>query len=86
MDYDLEVVVSLPDGDDREEVELEGAELAKVVDADLVEFEKFMMERVDDSGPLSGPEKSIIKTYIWWKTHPIEEAEDGETPDDRSEM
>ena len=49
--------------------EYSDADLEKAVDEDLVEFEKFMMEKVDDSGPLSGPEKAIIKTYLYWKTH-----------------
>lgn len=44
-------------------------DLEQEVDEDLAEFEKFMMEKVDDSGPLSGPEKAILKTWIWWKTH-----------------
>ena len=48
---------------------LTGRELETAVDEDLVRFEKFMMEEVDSSGPLSGPEKAIIKTYIHWKTH-----------------
>jgi hypothetical protein len=50
-------------------VDLTGKELEAAVDEDLARFEKFMMEEVDDSGPLSGPEKAIIKTYIHWKTH-----------------
>lgn len=44
-------------------------QLEELVDKDIADFEKFMMEKVDQSGPLSGPEKAIIKTYIWWKTH-----------------
>ena len=43
--------------------------LEEAVDEDIAQFEKFMMEKVDSSGPLSGPEKAIIKTYLWWKTN-----------------
>lgn len=67
------------------EVVLGDATLEQVVDDDIAEFEKFMKAEVDDSGPLMGPEKSIIKTYIWWKTHPEEEEDDAEA-DDRSEV
>lgn len=52
----------------------------RAVDADIAAFEKFMMNKVDDSGPLMGPEKAIIKTYIWWKTH-SEEDVDGKAAD-----
>ena len=62
------------------EVTLEDRLLEEVVDEDLADFDKFMQENVDDSGPLSGPEKAIIKTWIWWKTHPKDEEEDVETP------
>ena len=45
-------------------------QLEAYVDEDITEFEKFMMAKVDNSGPLSKPEKAIIKTYLYWKTHP----------------
>ena len=49
---------------------VDGLLLEEEVDADIAAFEKFMMTRVDTSGPLSKPEKAIIKTYLYWKTHP----------------
>ena len=67
MNHFLKVVVL--DGRDASAVDLPGKDLEEVVDADLADFEKFMMEKVDDSGPLSGPEKAILKSWIWWKTH-----------------
>ena len=44
-------------------------DLEEEVDEDIAEFEKFMIEKVDDSGPLHRVEKAIIKTYLHWKTH-----------------
>lgn len=52
---------------------LTGKDLEAAVDEDLALFEKFMMEEVDSSGPLSGPERSIIKTYLYFKTHGVVE-------------
>lgn len=45
-------------------------DLEEAVDEDLAAFEQFMLTRVDPSGPLSKPERAIIKTYLYWKTHP----------------
>ncbi len=45
-------------------------DLEEAVDEDLAAFERFMLTRVDPSGPLSKPERAIIKTYLYWKTHP----------------
>ena len=50
---------------------LEGAELEKVVDADLDRFAKFYRERLGNA-TLSGYERAAIKTFLWWKTHPEE--------------
>jgi hypothetical protein len=44
-------------------------DLEEEVDEDLAAFEKFMIAKVDDSGPLHRVEKAIIKTYLHWKTH-----------------
>ena len=74
------------------EVVLEDKTLEQVVDADIASFEKFMLEKVDDSGPLMGPERAILKTYLWFKTHEtvdettVEEEEDVAEADDRSEV
>lgn len=54
----------------------EGETLEQAVNKDIAEFQEFFVERVDNSGGLSGPEVAILKTWLWWKTHP-EEA-DGE--------
>lgn len=54
------------------EKELSGKEMEEIVNADVVAFEKFFGEKLKNGG-LSGPERSIIKTYIYWKTHDEEE-------------
>lgn len=48
-------------------------DLEQRVDADITAFEKWFCENVDQSSPrLSGPERAIIKSYLWYKTHPGE--------------
>ena len=54
---------------DKPQEKPEGKELEKIVDDDIDRFQTFMMDRVDDSGPLMAPERSILKTYLWWKAH-----------------
>jgi hypothetical protein len=45
-------------------------ELEKIVDEDIADFEKWFCENVDTSAvALTGMEKSIVKTYLWYKTH-----------------
>lgn len=43
--------------------------LEPVVDADLDRFAKFYAEKLGN-GNLSKFERAVIKTYLWWKTHP----------------
>lgn len=43
-------------------------DLEKVVDADIAAFQKYFCEELGNSS-LSNPEISIVKTYLWWKTH-----------------
>ena len=64
----VEVVVQILD-ETRQEVALSGSDLEKVVNADLEAFQSFFTTQVDN-GSLTGPEAAIIKTYLWWKTHP----------------
>lgn len=44
-------------------------ELEKAADADIKKFAEYFCETLKNDS-LSGPERAIIKTYIWWKTHP----------------
>ena len=47
----------------------EGKELEKEVDGDIAAFnEWFQGEGKND--PMTPAEVAIIKTYLWWKTHP----------------
>jgi hypothetical protein len=51
-------------------VTLGSGNLEQEVDRDIAEFEKFFIENVDTStSRLMGPEKAIIKSYLWYKTH-----------------
>ncbi len=57
----LSEAIELPEG-------VEEPTLEQIVDADIEKFrEYFCGELGNDS--LSAPERSIIKTYLWWKTH-----------------
>lgn len=50
--------------------ELGGEELEEVVNEDIKQFEKWFCENVDTKAVrLTGPERAIIKTYLWYKTH-----------------
>ncbi len=46
-----------------------GEDLESLVDEELEAFQAFMLAKVD-AGRLIPVEKTIIKTYLWWKTHP----------------
>jgi len=49
---------------------LEGVELEKIVDEDLLKFADFYKKTLGND-ILSQFEKAAIKTYLWWKTHPV---------------
>ena len=49
---------------------LEGTELEKIVDADLVNFADFYKKTLKNE-VFTNFEKAAIKTYIWWKTHKV---------------
>lgn len=59
--------------------EMPGTELEKLVDADLAEFDKFWQSMMSNS-KLTPPEKGVIKSYVWWKTHTPKNS--GETPEE----
>lgn len=50
---------------------LKGEELEKVVNDELEQFEEWFRNHLD-SEPLARAERSILKTYLWYKTHPGE--------------
>jgi len=44
--------------------------LEQEVDRDIKAFEQWFCERVDPSATqLSGPERAIIKSFLWYKSH-----------------
>lgn len=43
-------------------------ELEKEVDADIVNFDAWF-QQAGKNDPLTGAEKAILKTWLWWKTH-----------------
>ena len=45
-----------------------GKELEVIVEADIEAFAKFFCEKLGNDS-LSKPERAILKTYLWWKTH-----------------
>lgn len=47
--------------------------LEKIVDEDINKFEEFFKKLGGDNTELSRPERSIIKTYVYWKTHEEED-------------
>ena len=47
--------------------EVDGDQLKGLVDQDVADFDTFFQTL--DNSPLLPPELSILKTYIWWKTH-----------------
>lgn len=49
----------------------EAPTLEQVVDADIAEFEEYFCKMLKNSS-LAAPEKAILKTYLYWKTHPAE--------------
>jgi hypothetical protein len=70
----IEVTVITKEGlsfpkDKEAEENLTGEELEKIVNADLDGFSEFFCKRLNNDS-LSGPERAVIKTYLWWKTHP----------------
>lgn len=46
----------------------EGQSLESAVDEDIAAFEEYFCGELKNDS-LSKPERSIIKTYLWWKTH-----------------
>lgn len=60
---------------------VEAGKLEEVVDADIRKFEEWFC-REGKNDPLSGPERAIIKTYLWLKLHGAkkEEAEASSSP------
>ena len=62
----LTMVVTRCAVEDREPPALE-----QVVDADIAEFEEYFCKMLKNSS-LAAPEKAILKTYLYWKTHPAE--------------
>lgn len=55
--------------DDRQLSGLKGDALEAIVEEDLKSFDAFFQGKVDNS-PLRQEEKALLKTYLWWKTHP----------------
>jgi hypothetical protein len=53
---------------DEAETALEGKELEKLVDLDLDSFAEFFCKALNNS-QLSGPERAIVKTWLYWKFH-----------------
>lgn len=49
-------------------------ELEKVVDEDLDAFNSWFQEHIERGGGVGiiKPERAILKTYLWYKTHPGE--------------
>lgn len=63
------VVVLACVGDDAGDlVDLVGAELEAAVDEDIVEFDQYF-QQVLQNEPLVLSERAILKTYLYWKTH-----------------
>ena len=57
------VVETLPE----HESDLTGSELEEAVDVDIKGFDVYFQSLGND--PLNGPEKAIVKTYLWYKLH-----------------
>ena len=65
------VTVLVTEGDEVDELHVvESAALEAAVDADIVAFGMYFQEVVKNENPLTPSEKAIIKTYLYWKTHP----------------
>jgi len=64
------VVVYLEDDAHRSFTTTEGDFIAAVVDADIAAFGEYFQRELKNDEPLSKSEKAILKTYLWWKTHP----------------
>lgn len=45
-----------------------GKELEEIVEADIEAFARFFCGQLKNDS-LSKPERAILKTYLWWKTH-----------------
>jgi len=61
------------------EVKVDGGPLEQAVDEDISAFERWFCSVVDSSAPLlTGAERAIIKSYLWYKTHETA-AEDSST-------
>jgi hypothetical protein len=71
MSYEVEVVVvEAASRNPQRGTAIDNKKLETVVNEDIRQFEEFFTAKVDTSGPLSGPERAILKTYLYWKTHP----------------
>ena len=47
--------------------------LEQEVDADIEAFDRWFCSNVDQSSSqLSRPERAIIKSFLWYKSHPAE--------------
>jgi hypothetical protein len=65
-----EIVVVVTNGDEvTEEVTVEARELEAAVDADIAAFDVYFQE-VMKNDPLIPSERAMLKTYLWFKTHP----------------
>lgn len=56
---------------DEVDVTVEGKELEAIVDRDLEAFSDFFCRGLGNSS-LTGPEKAIVKTWLYWKLHEAE--------------
>lgn len=45
------------------------AELEAIVDADIEKFNEYFQRELKNA-PLISSEHAMLKTYLWWKTHP----------------
>ena len=64
------IVVYVEDEAHRAFSTTEGAFMSAVADADIGAFDEYFQRVLKNDEPLSKSEKAILKTYIWWKTHP----------------
>jgi hypothetical protein len=52
---------------------MDGEELEATVNQDVEQFQEWFCTNVDvEAVKLSGPEIAILKSYLWYKTHPGE--------------
>lgn len=51
-------------------VTLDSQILEATVDTDIAAFSEYFQRVLKNDEPLSKSERAILKTYLWWKTHP----------------